>query len=167
MADKFERIVEYRVLLTKQQELRIPLTTDEAGRLDRLRRQFPDTVPALDERDPYSIISEPIAADVVYAGSFNTALVRNATGGGLALAMHEPPPLGQRLLIHVRDQRYAFQYTIPGWVVSRVVKGVSGISIAFEGLPTRTPIGTHRSGVYRAEDDTPTRVGRHRAGSGR
>jgi hypothetical protein len=165
MADKFERIFEYRVLLTRKQELQIPLAREEELRLERLRQQFPEEVPTLDDRDPYTSMSEPLAADVVHSGRFETATVRNVSGGGLALAMNTPPALGQRVLVHVRDARYAFQYTMPGWVVSRVVKGHFGISVAFEGLPSRTPSTSRASGVYRAEDDTQRTESYRRDGS--
>jgi hypothetical protein len=156
MSKKLERIFEYRVLLSKARELGIPLTPDEEARLDRLGQQLPTAVPPLDERDPYTLLSEPLPAEFVQSGRFQACTVHNASGAGLALVAIEPPVLGQRLLVHVRDPRRPVEYTFPARVISRVVRGVSGMSVAFEGLPTQRTFAGRTSGVWPAEEATPT-----------
>jgi hypothetical protein len=159
MAEKFERIFEYRVLLSKALELHIPLTGEQELRLRRLQQQLPQAVPALDDRDPYTLMPEPLHAEVVCAGRFSGCTLRNASGAGLAMTMPEPPALGQRVLVHVRDPHHSMQYTFPARVVSRVIKGTSGMSVAFEGLPSQAPSTPRSSGVFRAEDETtPTEI---------
>jgi hypothetical protein len=156
MSKKLERIFEYRVLLAKARELAIPLTPDEEARLDRLGQQLPTAVPPLDDRDPYTLVSEPLPAEFVQSGRFQPCTIRNASGGGLALATVDPPVLDQRLLVHARDPRRPVEYTFPARVVSRVVRGVCGMSVAFEGLPTMRTFGGRASGVWSTEDATPT-----------
>lgn len=160
MAKKLERIFEYRVLLSKARELGIPLTPEEEARLDRLGQQLPTSVPPLDDRDPYTMMADPVPAEVVQGGRFQPCTIRNASGGGFALATLEPPPLGQRVLVQVREPQSPVEYTFPAQVVSRVVRGVSGMSVAFEGLPTQRTLGGRTSGVFTTDehdDQTPTK----------
>ncbi len=156
MAEKLERIFEYRVLLSTARELGIPLSDEESARLDRLGQQLAPGVPPLDDRDPYTLLPEPMPAEYVHAGRFQPCTVHNAAAGGLALVATEPPVLGQRLLLHVRDARRPLEYTFPARVVSRVVRGLSGMSVAFEGLPTQRPLVGRSSGVWPTDERTPT-----------
>jgi hypothetical protein len=155
MAPRLEQIFEYRVLLSRARELGIPLSLEEQARLDRLGRQLPTGVPPLDERDPHTRLAAPLAAEFVQAGRFQVCTLCNASSDGFALATADPPVLGQPLLVQVRGLRDATEYTFPARVVSRVVRGVSGMSVAFEGLPTeRGLMGRSSSGVWPAEDVT-------------
>jgi hypothetical protein len=157
MAEKLEQVFEYRMLLSKARELLIPLSDEESTRLDRLGQRLPTGVPPLDDRDPLTTLSTPLAAEYVHAGRFQPCSVRNLSGAGLALVTTEPPVLGQRLLVHVRDQHRPIEYTFPARVVARVVRGVSGMSVAFEGLPTQRALaGRSASGVWATDDPTPT-----------
>jgi len=155
MAEKLERIFEYRLLLSRARELGIPLSPEESVRLDRLGQQLPSGVPPLDDRDPYTLLAEPLPAELVSNRRFRAATLRNASGAGLALVLNDPPALGERLLVHVRDLERPFEYTFPARVISRVVRGVCGMSVAFEGLPSRRDLGRRTSGVF-AADETPT-----------
>jgi hypothetical protein len=169
MAKRLEKIFEYRVLLSKARELGIPLSAEEEARLDRLGQQLPQSVPALDDRDTQTRLSEALPAEFVQAGRFQACTLRNASGAGFAMAAVEPPALGQRLLVHVRSPFGPIEYTFPARVVSRVVRGVAGMGVAFEGLPTQRALGGRASGVFTTEDATPTsRVdpGSTRRGSG-
>lgn len=155
MAEKLERIFEFRVLLSKAHELQIPLTAQELARLERLKHQLPTGVPSCDERDPYTLLATPLPAQYVCGGRFGAGTVRNASGGGLAIATAQPPELGQRLIVHVREANHDIEYTFPGRVVVRVIKGITSVGVAFEGVPSQNRVAGRGSGVWRA-DETPT-----------
>jgi hypothetical protein len=53
--------------------------------------------------------------------------------------------------VRVRDARHTLEYTFPARVVSRVVRGTCGTSVAFEGEPTQAPLSIHKSGVWHPE----------------
>jgi hypothetical protein len=154
MADKLQRIYEYRVLLSRAEQ-RVPeLDAHEQARLDRLRQQLPLSVPPLDERDPYTLLPEPLPVEFAVAGRFTTGELRNASGGGLAVATaEEPPVLGQPLIVHVQDRAHALVYAFPSLVVSRVVRGIPSISVAFDGLPVLTRLASKSSGVWLAQGE--------------
>jgi hypothetical protein len=140
MADKLQRIFEYRVLLSRVHKRQLELDPQDQPRFDRLRQQLPLAVPPLDDRDPYTLLAEPLAVEFAVQGRFFMGTLHNASGGGLAIATLVPPPLGQQLTIQVQDRSHAVVYSFPGRVVSRVVRGVAGMSIAFEGIPKQTRI---------------------------
>jgi hypothetical protein len=148
MAEKLERIFEYRVLLARAESS--ALSPTERVQLEHLAAHLPAVVPALDERDPYTLLSEPLAAELLEVDGIAPALVRNAGACGLALSVSEPPPLGCALAVRVRDARHPIEYTFPGRVVSRVVRGLRGIGVAFEGMPLQAPLVGRGSGVWRA-----------------
>jgi hypothetical protein len=148
MADKLQRIFEYRVLLSKAQKRQPELDDAQQQRLERLRQQLPLTVPPLDDRDPYTLLPDPLEVEFAQDGRFFSASLRNASGGGLAIATDEPPALGQQLAIHVRDREHGVVYSFPARVVSRVVRGLPGMSVAFEGQPVQTRIAIKASGVW-------------------
>jgi hypothetical protein len=108
-------------------------------------------VPPLDDRDPYTMLSEPLPIEFALEGRFLTGMLRNASGGGLAIATEQPPALGQPLTIHVQDRKRAVVYSFPARVVSRVLSGVPGMSLAFEGVPIQTRIASKSSGVWSSE----------------
>jgi hypothetical protein len=149
MADKLQRIFEYRVLLSKAQK-RQP-EPDDQQRLERLGQLLPLAVPALDDRDPYTMLTEPLPIEFALEGRFVTGTLRNASGGGLGITTAQPPALGQPLTIHVQDRKRAVVYSFPARVVSRVLSGVPGMSLAFEGVPIQTRIASKSSGVWSAE----------------
>jgi hypothetical protein len=148
MAEKLERIFEYRVLLAKA-----GLSAAERTQLEHLGSHIPDVVPALDERDPYTLLIDPLPAEVLDSDGIMPGLVRNAGAGGLALSVSQPPALGRLLAVRVRDPRHPIEYTFPARVVSRVVRGLRGISVAFEGMPLQSPLVGRGSGVWRAAFD--------------
>ncbi|HEX2676466.1 MAG TPA: PilZ domain-containing protein [Polyangiales bacterium] len=154
MGDKLERIFEYRVLYAKERELQIPLSTQEASRLERLRHQLPSRVPSVDDRDPFTLLTTPLPVQFVAAGRFGAGVLRNASAVGLAVATGEPPELGQRLIVHVQEPLHGLEYTFPCRVVSRVVKGITSMGLVFEGVPSQTRIGGRSSGVWR-QDTSP------------
>ena len=150
MADKLQRIVEYRVLLGRANRRPPELTSDERGRFERLRQQLPLQVPTLDERDPYTSLAEPMAVEFAQAGGrFTVGVLRNVSAGGFAIEVAEPPPLGAPLILHVHDRRNGLAYAFPCRVMSRVVRGTQGFSVEFEGAPSQTRIATGLSGVIR------------------
>jgi hypothetical protein len=150
MADKLERIFEYRVLLTKRDQ-GAALSEPDQARMRRLRDQLPALVPPLDDRDPYTLFPEPLLAELVDEAGFHLAHLCNAAADGFALTVEVPPPLGHRVAVRVRDPQHAFEYTFPGRVVSRVVRGQCAVSVAFEGEPSQAPLSTHASGVWHSE----------------
>jgi hypothetical protein len=158
MPDKLQRIFEYRVLLSRARELGIPLSDDEAAHLDLLGQELPSGVPPIDERDAHTVLPQPVPVEIVHAGRFQACTLRNAASGGLALVTAVPPQLGQRVLVHVRNPKRPVEYTFPARVVSRVVRGVCGMSVAFEGLPSQRALGGRTSGVFATDEATPTQV---------
>lgn len=157
MADKLQRIFEYRALLNKAQHRKPGLSADEQQRFERLHQQLPQAAPTLDGRDSYTAITEPVAVEYAHAGGrFVAGVLRNASAGGLAIASPEPPPLGLPLLIHVHDRRNSIAYTFPCRVVSRVLRGVQGFSVEFEGVASQTRLAP--SGVWPATDPNATGI---------
>ena len=152
MADKLQRIFEYRVLLSSADKRQPVGTSQDDARLQRLRQQLPLAVPPLDERDPYTLLSEPLTVEFGVGERFVRGTLRNASGGGLAIATEEPPALGKQLVIHVQDRKRAVVYSFPASVVSRVLRGVCGMSVAFEGTPIQTRLAASSSGVWTAAD---------------
>lgn len=155
MGDKLDRIFEYRVLLTKRDQLSIPLSDDEHVRLERLKSQLAAEVATLDDRDPFTMLATPLPAQFVIDGQFKGGVLRNVSAGGLAVVTADPPELGRVLILHVSEPAHGIEYTFPCRVVSRVVSGVRSMGLAFDGVPTQTRVGGRRSGVWRS-DPTPT-----------
>jgi hypothetical protein len=149
MPEKLQRIFEYCVLSSRARQQRPALSTEERGRLERLRQQLPLPVPTLDDRDPYTTLSEPLNVEFTQPGGhFAAGVLRNVSAGGLAVEAAQPPPLSMSLLIHVHDRRNGVAYAFPGRVVSRVVRGTLGFSVEFQGVPSQTKIATQLSGVW-------------------
>jgi hypothetical protein len=157
MGEKLERIFEFRMLFAKERDLQIPLSAQETSRLERLRHELPDRVPSVDERDPYTSLTVPLPVQFVAGGRFGAGVLRNASAAGLAIVTVDPPELSQRLIVHVQEAAYGLEYTFPGRVVSRVVRGVVSMGVAFEGVPSQTRLAGRASGVWRA-DLTPTQA---------
>jgi hypothetical protein len=154
VGDKLDRIFEYRVLLAKQRDLGMRLSAQEQARLERLAHQLPTEVPSADDRDPYTLLTEPVAVEFVVQRRQALGALRNASGGGFAITAAEPPELGARVVVHVREETHGIEYIFPGTVVSRVVKGVTAFGVSLTGLPTQTRLGRRSSGVWRS-DPTP------------
>jgi hypothetical protein len=152
MGDKLERIFEYRMLYSKQRDLQIPLTPMEDQRLARLKQQLPDRVPTVDERDAFTVLATPLAAQYVVGGSFGSGTLRNASATGLAISTSDaPPPLGERLILHVNEPQAGIEYTFPCRVVARVVKGPASMGVYFEGMPSHTRNGGRAGSVWRSD----------------
>jgi hypothetical protein len=144
MADKLQRLFEYRTLVATPGA---PHT--EAAKIERLREQLVPGVPALDPRDPNSSIGEPVRVEIASGGRFRAGLIHNVGADGMAIATDDPPPLDQRVHIHVYDREGGHAYTAFGRVVARVLRGTPGISLAIEGRPTQTRLLARSSGVFR------------------
>jgi hypothetical protein len=152
MGEKLERIFEYRMLYSKQRDLQIPLTPVEDQRLVRLKQQLPDRVPTVDERDAFTVLATPLAAQYVVGGSFGSGTLRNASAVGLAIATSDAPPaLGERLILHVNEPQAGIEYTFPCRVVARVVKGSASMGVYFEGMPSHTRSGGRTGSVWRSD----------------
>ena len=152
---QLERIYEYRVLYAKQSDLHIPLTPEERARALKLQEELPDRVPAVDERDAFTVVSTPLAVQYVVAGAFGVGTLSNASATGVAVGTEEEPPnLGQRLIVHVHDPQQGVEYTFPCRVVARVVKAPASMGLRFEGMPSQTRIA-HNSGVQWRSDVFP------------
>lgn len=156
MGDKLERIFELRVLSAKQRELHVPLTHGEKARLLKLQQDLPDRVPAVDEHDPFTVLPAALHAQYVVSGRFGAGVLRNASAAGLAIATdEEPPPLGQRLILHASDPEHGVEYTFPCRVVARVVKPPAAMGVRFEGMPSQTRMGRQSGSVWRSGIVTP------------
>lgn len=150
MADKLQRLFEYWVLRS------LPPGDDfeqVQQRLERLQRQLHPGVPTLDERDPYTLMTEPLPVEFAHAGKFRMGNVVNAAADGLAIATSDPPALGQRISLHVHDRSKGAVYAFVGCVVARVIAGTQGMSVALEGTPKQTKVASSSSGVWRAAEE--------------
>ncbi|HMI89930.1 MAG TPA: hypothetical protein VK509_01140 [Polyangiales bacterium] len=156
MADKLQRLFEYWVLRS------LPPGDDfeqVQQRLERLQRQLHPGVPTLDERDPYTLLTEPLPVEFAHAGKFRMGNVVNAAADGLAVATSDPPALGQRISLHVHDRNKGSVYAFVGCVVSRVIAGTQGMSVALEGTPKQTRVASNSSGVWRAAEEEEQQQG--------
>jgi len=152
--EKLERIYELRMLLARQGELQIPLTDVDAARLARLQRALGHQIPSVDERDSETWLPIPIPLQFTAQGAYGAGLLRNVSGGGMAVITSEPPALGQQLIVRIEDQAHSVEYVFPCRVLSRVVKGLSTMGLAFEGVPSQTRLNRH-SGVWRMDAAEP------------
>lgn len=159
MGDTLARVFEYRVLYAKHRELQIPLTEEEQSRFGMLRRELPTHVPNADERDVFTLLDEPLHAQYVGAGEFQSGILRNASAIGLAIeTTGDPPKLGQRLIVHVQEPDSAVEYTFPVRVIARVVVGLSSMSVVFDGVPSETRALGRGTGAFSNQafaDDEP------------
>jgi len=147
MSEKLDRILEYCDLETRLQH-GTGLNGSERARLDRLREQMSAHVPSLDDRDPYTLLSEPLPAQVITGSRVVTGQLRNVSPAGIALAVDAPPPnLSERARVVVRDAQHGLEYAFVGTVVSRVVKGSFGMALQLENIPSKLRMGG-RSGVF-------------------
>lgn len=155
--EKLDRIYELRMLLAREGELQIPLTDTESARLGRLERALGRRVPSVDERDTETWLAIALPIQFTAQGTYGSGIVRNLTGGGMAVITSELPALGQRLVVRIEDQAHGVEYVFPCRVISRVVKGLSAMGLAFEGVPSQTRLGNRNSGVWR--NDLPDTFG--------
>ncbi len=149
--EKLDRIYELRMLLAREGELQIPLNDAETVRLARLERALGRRVPSVDERDSETWLPVPLPIQFTAQGTYGSGIVRNLSGGGMAVITSEPPALGQRMVVRVEDQLHGVEYVFPARVISRVVKGLAAMGVAFEGVPSQTRLGNRNSGVWRTE----------------
>jgi hypothetical protein len=149
--EKLDRIYELRMLLAREGELQIPLNDVETVRLARLERALGRRVPSVDERDSETWLPVPMPIQFTAQGAYGSGIVRNLSGGGMAVITSEPPALGQRMVVRVEDQAHGVEYVFPARVISRVVKGLAAMGVAFEGVPSQTRLGNRNSGVWRNE----------------
>jgi hypothetical protein len=154
MGDTLARIFEFRVLYAKHRELQIPLTLDEQTRFAVLRRELPAHVPSADETDVFTLLPEALPAQYVASGRFGSGVLRNGSAIGLAIETSEdPPPLGQRLIVHVQDPDRGIEYTFPCRVIARIVAGLQSMGVVFDGVPSETRSLGRTSGVFSSDDD--------------
>lgn len=155
-ADKLQRIFEYRVLLARREDLSITLNSEEQDLLKRLQEQLRTGVPQLDARDVYTLVTDSWPVQMALAGRFVHGTVRNASGGGFAIETPEPPSLGDTVVLQIASETQGVEYTFPGTVIWRVVRGTPSVGIAFAAIPTKAPSGRF-SGVY-AKEEVPVAV---------
>lgn len=148
MADKLQKLFEYRSLVAGAAGA--GAAPADPARLERLQDQLVPGVPALDPRDPYTSLGEPVRVEIASGGRFRAGLIHNVGAEGIAIATDDPPPLDQRVHIHVYDREGGHAYTAFGRVVARVVRGTAGISLALDGRPTQTRLLARSSGVFRS-----------------
>lgn len=151
MFEKIENIYELRMLVSMKELLGIALSSKEARRLSALQKQLSMKVPRFDENDSLTVLETPLFTQYTTAGGFGSGLIRNISGGGMAILTYDPPPLGQRLIVHVTEQKHGIEYIFPCCVLSRVIKGNTSISVAFEGTPSQIRVGGQESGVWRTD----------------
>ncbi|MBN1656239.1 MAG: PilZ domain-containing protein [Deltaproteobacteria bacterium] len=151
MFEKLENIYELRMLVAMKQLLGISLNSKEEKRLSSLKKLLTMKVPRFDENDTKTALETPLFTQYTTAGGFGSGLIRNLSGGGMAILTYDPPPLGQRLIVHVTEQRHGIEYIFPCFVLSRVLKGNTSISVAFEGTPSQVRVGGQGSGVWQKD----------------
>jgi hypothetical protein len=154
--EKLDRIYELLMLLAREGELQIPLTDAESARLARLESSLGRRVPNLDERDADTWLSVPLPVQFTAQGAYGSCLMRNLSGGGMAVITSEPPALGQRLVVRIEDPLHGVEYVFPARVLSRVVRGLSSMGVAFEGVPSQARLGNRSSGIWRYDLPQPT-----------
>jgi hypothetical protein len=155
MSEKLDRILEYCELLSRA---RSGGELHERARFERLRDQLSLRAPSLDERDPYTLLSTALPAQIATPSAVITGQVRNASGGGIALSVDTTPPaLSEHVKVTARDVQRGIEYAFSGTVVARIVKGGYGFALSFSGAPARMRIGG-QSGVYpkRSASEMPT-----------
>jgi hypothetical protein len=153
MGDTLARVFEYRVLYAKHRELRIPLTEDEQQRFGMLRRELPTHVPNADERDVFTLLDEPVPAQYVADGEFESGILRNASAIGLAIeTTGDPPKLGQRLIVHAQEPEHGVEYVFPCRVIARIVAGTPSMAVVFDGVPSETRALGRSSGVFASDE---------------
>jgi hypothetical protein len=76
MFDKLDRIIEYRALKAQLTRPERTITGTDRARYMRLRDQLPAQVPALDERDSFTLLAEPLPARVYASGARRCAMRR-------------------------------------------------------------------------------------------
>jgi len=153
--ERLDGIYEIHMLRARAGELQIPLNDVESARLARLERALGSRVPSLDERDAETWLPTPVPVQFTAQGTYGSGMARNLSGGGMAIVTSEPPALGSRLVVRVEDQARGVEYVFPGRVISRVVKGLTAMSVEFEGVPSQARLGTRTSGVRRTAVPTP------------
>lgn len=147
MSEKLDRVLDYCDLENRLLH-GTGLSGAERARLDRLRDTLSPNVPALDERDPYTLLGEALPAQVITGGTVVTGQLRNVSATGVALSVDEPPPsLSQRAKVVARDVERGLEYVFAGIVVSRVMKGGYGMALQLDTPPSKLRVGG-RSGVY-------------------
>jgi hypothetical protein len=149
--ERLDGIYEIRMLLARQGELQIPLNDVESARLARLERALGSRVPSLDERDAETWLPKALPVQFTAQGTYGSGLVRNLSGGGMAIVTAEPPALGSRLVVRLADPSHGVEYIFPARVISRVVKGLTAMGVAFEGVPSQARLGNQTSGVWRPD----------------
>lgn len=158
MGDKLERIYEYRVLRGKRDSLGLQLSSAEQARLMRLENSLPTGIPTADDRNPYTLLTTPLPARLTVGGQLVQGVLRNVSADGLAIVLDPPPPLNQTGLVHVSESLHGIEYHFPGRIVARVVKGLTSVGIAFEGVPSQMRLGSRRSGVWRQDEAVDARA---------
>jgi hypothetical protein len=147
MSEKLDRILEYCDLESRLLH-GTGLSGSERARLERLRETLSTQVPSLDERDPYTLLSEALPAQVITGSAVVSGQLRNASAAGVALSVDATPPsLSLRTRVVARDVERGIEYVFAGIVVSRVVKGSYGMAVQLDTPPSKLRVGG-RSGVY-------------------
>jgi hypothetical protein len=160
MSEKLDRILEYCDLESRLLH-GTGVSSDERVRLERLRETLSTQVPSLDERDPYTLLSEALPAQVITGSLAVTGQLRNASAAGVALSVDaQPPSLSSRAKVVARDVERGIEYVFMGIVVSRVVKGNYGMAVQLDTIPSKLRVGG-RSGVFARSgvtNEAPTTV---------
>ncbi|MDD9971190.1 MAG: PilZ domain-containing protein [Myxococcales bacterium] len=167
MQDGLQCIYEYRLLVGKRDALAIPLTESESERLQLLEAALPAGIPTVDERNRATRLSAPLPVRLMFRGQLVVGSLRNASRQGLAMALDEPPGLGEVGVVHVSEPLHGIDYSFPGRVVARVLRGTIAIGWAFVGVPSQVRQGNRSSGVWHSEDKAASLAPTRLAGSRR
>jgi hypothetical protein len=129
-----ELLYGYVSLRARQQDALLGLDAEDTTRLEGLERLLRGDGGAGAPRwVPY-----PQPVQLTFSGGFVGARLVQASADGLRISGAEPPSDGARMLVHLRDARGGYDYVFPVRVHAR---RESYVELAFDGMPSRTPLG--------------------------
>lgn len=140
MNEFFEMIYEYRLLLAKEEKLSITLDSDERARLLGLEGLLSGDAPDRDPRRGMPRVPSPVGVQFTLAGGFGTGQVLNVSGGGLAIATTTLSAVSSRSIVRVSLPATGVEYVFPCRVVWVQTDSLSGMGMAFDGVPSRTTL---------------------------
>lgn len=143
MNEFFEMIYEYRLLLAKEEKLAIALDGEERARLLGLEALLSGDAPGRDPRRGMPRVPSPVGVQFTLAGGFGAGQILNVSGGGVAIATSALSAVGSRTIVRLSLPSTGIEYVFPCRVVWVQIDALSGMGVAFDGVPSRTSLLGH------------------------
>jgi hypothetical protein len=134
MRNLFEMIFEYQQLRGK--ERLVPLDDDERVRLYGIGQLLSGERVDAQRRMPR--LPSPTSVQFTMPGGFGLGVVKNVSGGGVAIATRRPLEVGARTVMRVEEN--GVEYFFPCKVVWSRSEHNLGMGLAFDGVPTRATL---------------------------